>query len=256
VQIACAVPVTLVDQASTVTIDPAGNAGMYDWNISGVSQLQSQWFWVRFGSVGPEQSIDTLPLVASGASDTNFDGSNETMFLHYQIAQQFDAQLTFRLGGAAPGVMRSDMTESITLRNLSSSPVELHFFQLCNLDLGGTPLDQRVQIVGGNTAQQWDTGYFASETVSTPLASHRQVDLNPVILNSLMDAAPTTLTDNIGPIGPGDLCWAFQWDVTLGALGSPTDTLLISKDKQVVPEPVSVLLLSLGGMIVLRRKRV
>lgn len=246
-------PFQLVDNASSVLVDPMSQAGMYQWDVSGVNQLEQQWFWYRVGNA-PESSIDTLAVPFVGLSDTNFDGQMDTLFARY-VSNQLQAEVTFTLRGASPGVARSDIAETIKLMNLTGEPLDLHFFEYCNLDLGATPLDQNVQIVGGNTAQQSDMGYFASETVETPLATLRQAGLVPNILAMLNDGLPSNLSNNAGPLGPGDLCWAFQWDVTLGAAGSGNDVLLISKDKQVVPEPATMAMLVLGGLAVIRRKR-
>lgn len=245
--------VTLVDKNSSVQVDPRSSAGMFDWQVNQVDQLQRQWFWYRIGAAGAESSIDTLAVPFAGITDTNFDGDSDTVYLRYTGAV-LKAELTFTLMGAGPGVMRSDIVESIRLTNLSQGPLDLHFFQFCNLDLGGAPLDQSVGIAGGNTAQQQDISYFASETVHTPLATYRQVGFEPAILNDLLDAAPTTLSNSVGPVGPGDLSWAFQWDMTLGAAGSGSDVVLISKDKQIVPEPLTALLLGLGALMLRPRK--
>jgi len=246
-------PVTLVDNGSSVVIGPTTQSGMYQWNVNGVNQLSQQWFWFRVGNDGPEQSIDTLAVPFVGLSDTNFNGEMDTMYARY-VGNALKAELTFTVSGADPGIIHSDLAEIIKLTNLTAAPMSLHFFQYCNLDLGGTFLDQSVRIVGGNTAQQSDVGITASETVETPLATARQVDFVPNILAMLNDGLPSTLNGNVGPIGPGDLCWAFEWDVTLGAAGSGSDILIISKDKQIVPEPATLSLLVVAGLGLLRRR--
>jgi hypothetical protein len=133
--------------------------------------------------------------------------------------------------------------------------LEFHFFQYCDLDLAGTAMDSSVEISGGNTAAQSDYsyGYYAieSETVDTPRPSHHQAAYYPTILNSLNDDSPTTLTDANGPIGPGDLNWAFQWAFNI----APGSSVIISKDKTiVVPEPATMGLLALGGLALMRRR--
>jgi len=253
VQADSAAPVVLTDNASTVVIDPASQAGMFQWMVSGVNQMEQQWFWYRIGNAGPEFSIDTLGAPFVGVSDVNFNGQPDTLFARY-IANMLQVETTFTLTGANPGVMQSDIAETIKLQNLTAEPMDLHFFRYCDLDLGGTPLDQSVQIAGGNTAQQWDVGIFASETVETPLATTMQVDFFPVVLNMLNDGLPSNLNGNAGPVGPGDLTWAFQWDVTLGPAGAPNSVLIISKDKQIVPEPATLSLLALGALAMIRRR--
>jgi len=249
---------TLVDEDSSASFDLGDDTGMYTWTIGDVEHITRQWFWLRVGSTGPESPIHTLGGLFHGTTDTNFDGDDDTLYVRYQDSR-LKAELTFILSGTEAGIPVADMAESIQITNLTDAPLDLHLFQLCDFDLGGTADDESVRIVGGNTAQQTDIGYYASETVLTPRPEHFQVDFVPNILSSLSDATPTVLNDISGPLGPGNLSWAFQWDATLGASGSSSSTLLISKDKQIVPEPAMMGLLALGGLgagIMRRRRRV
>lgn len=243
-------PITLVDGSSQVTIDPASELGMTSWTINGVNQLERQWFWFRIGAQGGEQSIDKLsanPFV--GLTDINFDGNQETAYLRY-TGVQLKAEVTYTLTGSSPGLFSSDIAEVIRLTNVSTQSLDLHFFQYCDLNLGGTVNDQWVRIDGNNTARQQDVGAYVGETVVTPLPTARQVGFVPTILNLLDDNLPTTLNGDVGPIGPGDLSWAFEWDVTL----APNGTLLVSKDKQIVPEPGALALLAVGALAAIRRR--
>jgi hypothetical protein len=76
--------------------------------------------------------------------------------------------------------------------------------------------------------------------------------------NWVNDGLPTTLSDTpIGTVvGPGDMTWAYQWDVVI----NPGDTFQISKDKNLsaipVPEPASGLLVTIAaGMLLVGYRR-
>lgn len=239
---------TMTDANSTAVVDSSGS-GMYDWTVDNVQHLNRQWFWYRVGATGPESNLGTLPLGAGGMSDTNFDGNNETLYLRY-LAPQFKAELTFVLTGGSAGSGASDIAEAIKITNTSGTPLDFHFFQYVNLHLGGSTINDSVAILNGNTARQTYGNTIVSETVETPMASHHEVGFYPGTVNSLSDGSPTTLSDMSGPIGPGDLTWAFEWDVTV----APGGSYIISKDKHVVPEPASMYLLAVAGLVTLRRQ--
>src|SRR5262245_23066280 len=50
---------TLSDKNSTINMNLNSSAGMTDWLVDGVDQLNQQWFWFRIGS-GPQFDISTL----------------------------------------------------------------------------------------------------------------------------------------------------------------------------------------------------
>ena len=56
-------------------------------------------------------------------------------------------------------------------------------------------------------------------------------------------------------VGPGDLTWAYQWDVTIAAF----DTFQISKDKNldagVIPEPTALAAAAMGLTALATRRR-
>jgi hypothetical protein len=63
------------------------------------------------------------------------------------------------------------------------------------------------------------------------------------------------LNDVNGPVGPGDVTWALQWDLIIPAGGS----LGISKDKSrhinFVPEPSSLALAGLSAVVLAFRRK-
>ncbi|MCE5327425.1 MAG: PEP-CTERM sorting domain-containing protein [Planctomycetaceae bacterium] len=242
---------TMADANSTATVDATGGTGMYEWKVDGVDHLAMQWFWYRIGDSGPESSVSALPFTGGGLTDTNFDGSAETLYLRY-ASTQVKVELTFLLTGGAAGSGTSDIAEVIGITNTSGAPLSMHFFQYVDINLNASSVNDSLKVVSGNTAIQTLGGSWVAETVVTPRPSLCQADLTAAVLDSLEDAAATTLSGATGSVGPGDLAWAYQWDVVIPKRG----TYFISKDKQLIPEPASLgLLLTGAATLVIRRRR-
>lgn len=255
---------TLMDRNSRLEIDlvhkpDKPTTGMDTWSVDGSDHVYQQWFWYRVGSTGPEYGIETLGLTSSSVANLDSDDGNEHLMALYGDPNALTVELGYTLIGGAPGSDRSHIAETITLANHGTAAVNLHFFQYCDLDLGGllSTKDGSAEIVDGHKARQVDCywQYLVSETVVSPRPTHYEVayldepnDPNHLLTNG----DPNDLTDNAGPIlGPADLTWAFQWDATLPSGGS----LTIDKDKAIVPEPLTGCLLGLGGLGLIRRHR-
>jgi hypothetical protein len=251
--------ITLTDNNSIARIDAGSQAGMFYWALQDSpstfqNQLNQQWFWYRIGSTGPENSIDTIsaPVISGQTANTvttKYTGSG------------FDVAVKYSLVGGAPGSGTADIAEQITINNTSGAVLPFHFFQYSDFNLAGDGandfvlLSQNGLTMRFNQSDQVD-GANIVETVITPNANHGEADFVPVTLNKLNDGASTTLNDANTSAGPGDVAWAFQWDVNIGVGGS----FIISKDKHLdstfVPEP-TLFALALPGAIVfsLRRRR-
>jgi hypothetical protein len=216
--------------------------GMVDWIVDGVDQMFQQWFWFRVGPSGGENALDTLgaPTVTTSArtAELSYAGGGLLVDVFYLLT------------GGNPGTHVSDIAETISVENTSTAPIDFHFFQYTDLDLNGTAGGDSLRFTNPNAVQQVDSIMQFSETVVTPPPSHHEGDFFPVTLAELSDGSATTLSDlpPIGTlIGPGDVTWAYQWDVTV----LPGDTFIISKDKQVnlgVPEASSLVSWSLIGL--------
>jgi hypothetical protein len=150
------------------------------------------------------------------------------------------------------------MGETITVNNTGTNTLSFHLFQYSNFGLSYFQQDtvQLGKNLRGlyNEATQNGPGFNLAETVVTPGANHGEAALAGVTLAAMVSPAFTTLNDNAGPVGPGDVTWAFEWDLSI----VPGSSAVISKDKFVqlslIPEPSS-LLLGVVGLLVLARKR-
>jgi hypothetical protein len=242
--------ITLQDVNAEADIDLGSPAGFVNWRVDGTDHLRKQWFWYRVGD-RPEQSLDTLTLDKYKASDGDTDIGEERLIALY-LGTGFSVMVDFILTGGPAGSGASDLMEVITLQNTGQETLDFHFFQYVDLELRGDSQDQSAEIRAGNTAVQKDVYSALSETVVTWCPDRYEVAFYDDILDKLTDADADDLSNVAGPLGPGDLTWAFQWDVQL----RPGDTFIISKDKNLVPEPTCLALLGMGALgLVIRRRR-
>lgn len=253
------ITVDLQDLNSTARfdLDDVVRNGLVSWQVDGVEQVYQQWFYYRIGDTGPEQNVSSLGLTGYKVTDVNEYTGNDTLSLWFTVDGNFKINLTFSLTGGGAGSYKADMQETVKVTNLSSSSKDFHIFQYCDFDLGGTPNDDVVSVIGGNSAYQVDTHFITSETVVNHLPTHYEAGAFDTTLQKLLDQGPTTLNDQANA-GPGDVTWAFQWDFTLGT--GLENTYIISKDKNFghMPEPLTVLgtCIGLGSLgAYLRRRR-
>jgi len=221
-------------------------AGLTSWTVGGTEYLGRQWFWYRLGTSGGEHPLDDLSLMMHVAADLDGDGRDEALALSY-AGGGLQVDLTYILSGGDDAGSAS-LSETVRLRNTGTETLDVHFFQFADFNLGGDADNDTVHIGGGNTAEQSD-GLFLSEVSVAPAADHFQADAAANLLALLGDGAPTTLDDAPGPV-TGDVASAFQWDADL----APGDSLVLSENKHVVPEPATLLLLVGGSAALLRRR--
>jgi hypothetical protein len=216
VQRSVAAVFTLANVNSVAQFETATQANNFNWTVEGVNQLAQQAFWYRIGNGGPEVSVNTLPIAVQGVTDSNFDGNADTLFVRY-ISNGVRVETRYQLQGGLPGSEASDMDERISITNLTDGPMDFHFFQYADFDLQGDPNGDSAAFTNLNTVQQYKSAARLTETVVTPVPSHRDIAFFPVTRNGLNDGVATTLSNTpIGTVvGPGNMTWAYQWDFVL-----------------------------------------
>jgi hypothetical protein len=251
---------TLSAQDSSVQINLAG--GVSQWMIDGVNQLNQQWFYYSVGS-GPVYSIDTI---APWSTPTISHGSAPTLTETYANSTiSFKIQIT--LQGQPSGSGRATLGDTITIKNLSATTQTYHFYQYSDFNLGGVAGDQYVQFNsnGAGTAYQVvQTGLAGATLAGTVTALSGGISISPEeqagiydgTMFGLVNGNPAPLLDNTLNAGPGNVVYAYEWDVTLAASGNPGSSMTIS-EIQAVPEPSSVALAASGmlALALLHRRR-
>jgi hypothetical protein len=189
-----------------------------------------------------EQTINSI----GGLSVTQPNA--RTLYTSY-FNGQYGVRVDYLLTGFSPLSGISDISETISITNATASPLEFHFFQYSDFQLGGDPGHTTLQL-GRNLRGLFNEASMTksnnnvvvglSETVVSPGANHGEAANYNFTLGRLSDSTATTLNDNSGPVGGGatdNPTWAFEWDFVI----APGSSVGISKDKylqiQGIPEP-------------------
>jgi hypothetical protein len=230
----------LSDGNSSLLIDSGTQAGVNTWTIDNVDALFQRWFWYRVGTTGPELSLETL-------GTPTLDPDTAALKVIYANSQ-LKVTLNYSLTGGGLGTGQSDLNVGITVKNLTGSAMALSFFDYANATLSAGA-DTAVVQYPGHIVQT--AGSSQMDLVSTLTPSHSEVGLTTSTRDSLNNGSATQLADNLSA-GPGDATAAFEWDLNLAAGGSKTWGEAMSMQ---VPEPATLTLLAMGGLVLLRGRR-
>jgi len=230
------------NSSALVNITNAG-AGVVGWNVDGINNLNYQGVYYRVGN-SPEaliQSISSTPTV-SFVQVPNALSKLDVTYANSLLS----VQTLFQLTGSTAGSGKAGLSQTLTIKNISASPLDFHLFQYSDFDLAGLTGGQSVQFGFDTLSQPYKVTQSGgpsslSEAInlnSAPIG-HYYAGNTSATLSSLNDGSPTTLGD-VANVSGGNANFAYQWDVVL----QPNETLTISKLMNIiVPEP------SVGSML-------
>lgn len=247
--------IQLTDQNSSVMINPSSSAGLENWTVDGVNQLNQEWFWYNVGSSGGQSSIDSLGLTNTALFDTTGGPNNDTAELSYGSAGGLQVTVTYSLSGGKTGSHASDLGETISFENGGSSTNTYHLFEYANFNLDDSTSGQSVTLSGSNTAVDQGNGTI-SQVIVAPKPGQFDANTFPNLLDTI-DSTSSTLSalPDAATSGTGDGEWAFEWDLTL----APGASYVESTDQQItpqIPEPSGALIvLGIGGVFLIRPRR-
>lgn len=238
--------IDLADGNSTVSIDPDNSGGLYSWTVNGTEQIFQEWFHYSLGTAESYPLTSTEGNSYSGFNLTTTGGTN-TLGLAYDNINTSNPDLGFKidytLSGGLGGSNYSKLVESIQVRN-STSDI-LHFYMYTDFDLAYTFEDDSAVRLSPNAFLQTDpTGIFSLVT-SSVAPNNWEIGYFSDLLDKFGAGTPD-LTGMNSPLGPGDLSYAFQWDIAAG------DTLALNIDKSIAtPEPGTLVLFGTGLVVLM-----
>jgi hypothetical protein len=235
--------VTLEDGNSSAMVNVNSSAGMSQWLVNGVNNLNQQWFWFGVGSGGPQAPINSISPAAYTQSAAN---TLDTTYAN----TSFSVEISYTLTGGGTG--SADIAEGITIHNSTASALNFHFFQYSDFNLLNTPGGDTV-VMDASQAYQYKGSSGIAEGIVSPTANEFEANTTGGTTSTLykLNNVNGLVLNNNGSAGPGDVTWAYQWDLSIPA---NTDAI-ITKDKsldiQVVPEPASFTLLAFAFAVLL-----
>lgn len=282
---------TLADGNSFIHIDVDNQATVYDWFVEEpgtgiyIDHLKELSNWYRVSGAADETSVHTLTKVSQFAINTNADPRPDTLIVLYEdLANEFQIEIVFNITGGALGSGFGQLDEDITIFNMSTNSLSIHFFEYMDLDLHDTPGDDILQLTGANTGpngfHQHDdqTDYFGS--FEADRYEIDEIGPPPNTLDKFSDGSPTNLMSDLpppplpgsafDPVGTNDVTWALQWNFTGNPPGIPPGfrSLIpaggmahihkegfLQMQVGIIPEPASGLLAALAGTLLLLRIR-
>jgi hypothetical protein len=239
----------LSHNGSVVNVDET-QARVNNWFVGGIDNVFDHSYWFRVGDAGNAARVSTI----SSGTVTMF-GSRAAEVVYQNATMR--VTLSYLLTASANGQM-ADLTESALFENLSGGTMSMRLFQYSDWDMNATAANDTATRLNSSSFGVVDGAVSAINAVQggTPIPEFSEVALFPSTLNNI-DLTNgynlnTAAGGGIGQQITGDIAYAFQWNRDLAANGS----FVMSTNKvAVVPEPGTIIALSLGAAALVARRR-
>jgi hypothetical protein len=232
----------LTDGNSSIGLSLSSSAGMTNWLVNGINQVQQQWFWFRVGN-NPEQDISTI------SAPTITQSIAKQLTVAYDLPGQYGVTVKYDLSGGS----NPQLSEAVTIFNHTGGSLDFHFFQYGHVTLGNSTANQSVlftsDLTGITSVGQTGPGGQSYQSAFTVSGNRSEAAFFNSTLTSLTDGSATTLNNNPS-IGPGNVTYAVEWDLSINTGASKQISILSA-----IPEPSVFALGSLAMLVLLRITR-
>ncbi len=218
-----------------------------DFTGAGTGDMAFESWWFYRVSGGTRESAFGNPDIEL------YDGSVGRLTWNDPAASGlFSAALSFEVFDT--GVDRGNLFQNLRISNTSGSDLSIDIFHYSDLDLGGTPGNDRAALGSNPDGIQIN---ISDTTQTAPIvgygANAYRVSQYAQILAALTDTGVTNFANTGLPLNNRDVTVGFQWTVTIAA-GAHHDFLtqwgsnapLLDPSVTVIPEPGTAILMGLG----------
>jgi hypothetical protein len=212
------------------------------------NSLYDQWMFYRVAGDTRERPFGNYSSGGITTSLTgNFSGSTATYSLTdvntnpTPDVARFTATWTMNLvDNAAPN--SASLNHTVRINNPGANPLTISLIQYVDLDLANTAGNQTA--TGGINGMYSTDGTLIGSLVATTPVTAFQASAFSTLRTALTNNTVTDLNNSGLPFSPGDVTFAYQWNVTIPAGGS---TVIQSQmGISPVPEPGVILACCLG----------
>jgi hypothetical protein len=232
----------------TATFEFADNAlheGFGNYTAGGSDQMFQNWWWFRVDGDTAETAFPWAYSTPAGPDNESWGTNAASLDWNTSIAA-FDARLSLTINQTMPDT--ATVWEEMMITNTGSTDLVLALYNYLDLDAAGTVGGDEADLSGPDTIVVRDgTDFVEFQGVN---ADAYQVTTYSTLRTELRDDNIDNLNNTGVPFGPADFTGAFQWNLTIpaGETRSVMERISIN-----IPEPASLLLLALAGLVLRRR---